>query len=197
MNKNVENSLLNKEFKKSDVNRIKNLVSGKFSSSTEELIIGYEKEKINHKEGDTWEEDNITWTIKNGVKVSISKLENLRKELSMPFTCPECNKFMVDNEVNRKFYLIDKCCSLCAVKKHDKMKMEGIYSNYTSEFISKNRGAIKKEIVNNIDNVVNEIEQKEEYFDDNFEKEDIVGGSLKINKTDVEKLKTEIKNIKD
>ena len=46
---------LNKEFKKTDVNRMRNLITGKTGASTGTQI-GYNKKIEDHKEGDVWKE---------------------------------------------------------------------------------------------------------------------------------------------
>ena len=55
--------MLNKEFKRKDVERIRNLVKGKVGESAE-LQVGYTSKKEDHKEGDIWEEGGKKWTIK-------------------------------------------------------------------------------------------------------------------------------------
>ena len=37
--------------------------------------IGYTKEYVEHKEGDVWEENGKQWTIKNGIKQTVTKLD--------------------------------------------------------------------------------------------------------------------------
>ena len=66
--------MLNKEFKRKDVERMRNLISGKANSSSETQI-GYKKKTIEYKEGDIWTKNKKTWTIKNGIKQSVSKLD--------------------------------------------------------------------------------------------------------------------------
>ena len=60
-------SVLKKEFKHRDVERLRNLVQGKYGDKTT-MGTGYSKAKEFHNEGDIWEEDGRTWTIKNGLK---------------------------------------------------------------------------------------------------------------------------------
>ena len=60
-------SVLKKEFKQRDVERMRNLVKGKYGDKTT-MGTGYQKAKEFHKEGDIWEEDSRQWTIKNGIK---------------------------------------------------------------------------------------------------------------------------------
>ena len=70
--------MLKKEFRKSDVNRARNLIMGKTGASTG-IQIGYNKKTEDYKEGDVWTENKKTWTIKNGIKQTISKLDKIKK----------------------------------------------------------------------------------------------------------------------
>ena len=85
--------MLKKEFKRKDVNRARNLIMGKTGASTGTQI-GYNTKQTDHKEGDVWTEGRKTWTIKNGIKQTMSKLDTLKKEVFMPLSCPCCNKIM-------------------------------------------------------------------------------------------------------
>ena len=79
---------LKKEFERKDVERVRNLVQGKVGSSAENQV-GYHKKTIERKEGDIWKENKKTWTIKNGIKQTISKLDAIKKEVFMTLCCPE------------------------------------------------------------------------------------------------------------
>ena len=63
----MSESLLKKEFKKSDVERVRNLVNKDFTAKTKTQL-GYRKSTEHHMEGDIWEENGKQWTIKNGIK---------------------------------------------------------------------------------------------------------------------------------
>ena len=58
--------MLKKEFKRKDVQRARNLITGKTDASTGTQI-GYKKETKDYEEGDVWTEGRKTWTIKNGI----------------------------------------------------------------------------------------------------------------------------------
>lgn len=62
----MSESLLKKEFKQSDVQRVRNLVNKDYTSTTKQQS-GYKKAIEHHKEGDVWEENGKNWTIKNGL----------------------------------------------------------------------------------------------------------------------------------
>lgn len=76
-------SLLKKEFKSKDVERVRNLVKKDFSAKTT-AGAGYEKQYEIHNEGDVWEESGRTWTIKDGIKQNITKLDAAKKAMQMP-----------------------------------------------------------------------------------------------------------------
>ena len=71
-------SLLKKEFKHSDVQRVRNIVNKDFTSKTK-LQTGYKKAYEHHVEGDVWEDKGKKWTIKNGLKQNITKLDEVKK----------------------------------------------------------------------------------------------------------------------
>jgi hypothetical protein len=52
---------------------------------------GYTKAKEFHDEGDIWEEDGRTWTIKNGLKQNITKLDKAKEGIVLPLFCPTCS----------------------------------------------------------------------------------------------------------
>ena len=75
--------MLNKEFKRKDVERMRNLIKGKVGESSE-LQVGYTTKKEDHKEGDIWKEGGKKWTIKDGIKQTATKLDKVKKEAILP-----------------------------------------------------------------------------------------------------------------
>jgi len=71
--------MLKKEFKRKDVDRARNLLMGK-SGASSETQVGYEKKRVDYKEGDVWVENKKTWTIKDGIKQTVSKMEQLKRK---------------------------------------------------------------------------------------------------------------------
>ncbi len=120
---------LKKEFKRKDVERLRNLVTGKYGNKTT-IGVGYKKAAEFYEEGDIWEEDGRKWTIKKGIKQNITKLDSAKKAHIMPLLCPECNRIM--NHSNHKaFYQIHKKCHDCVTNMETKMMIEGDYDEYT------------------------------------------------------------------
>lgn len=134
----MSDSLLRKEFKKSDVERVRNLVRGNYDNSTKS-IVGFSGESYQekHKEGDVWEEDGKTWTIEDGVRVSVSKLSRARELVRIPLTCPKCGKTM-NTRLDKKMYPIHGMCFDCVTKFEDGLRRAGLYKQYEEEMIKGN-----------------------------------------------------------
>ena len=147
--------MLKKEFKRKDVNRARNLIMGKTGASTGTQI-GYKKEIKDYKEGDIWTEGRKTWTIKNGIKQTVSKLDKLKKEVFMPLSCPCCNKIM-KHRLDKPNYKIHKKCWECVLKMESKMQHgDGEeYKKYIKQLKLKNKLSILEQTENYLLDVVN------------------------------------------
>ena len=129
--------MLKKEFKRKDVDRARNLIMGK-SGASSETQVGYKKKRIDYKEGDVWKENGKTWTIKDGIKQTISKLDAIKKEVFMPLCCPKCGKVM-KGQLDKPNYKIHKMCLNCVVDYEHKLRLKGEYDNYLKTLRLKNR----------------------------------------------------------
>ena len=128
--------MLKKEFKKKDVQRARNLIMGNSGASTGTQI-GYNKKIEEYKEGDIWTEGKKTWTIKNGIKQTISKLDIVKKEVHMPLCCPNCGKVM-KKRLDKPSYKIHKKCHDCVIEYEHKLRIRGEYDNYIKNLKTKN-----------------------------------------------------------
>ena len=129
--------MLKKEFKRKDVDRARNLIMGN-SGDSSETQIGYKKKRIDYKEGDVWKENGKTWTIKDGIKQTISKLDAIKKEVFMPLCCPKCSKVM-KKRLDKPNYKVHKMCFDCVVDYEHKLRIKGEYDNYVKQLKLKNR----------------------------------------------------------
>ena len=121
----MENNL-KKEFKKRDVQRMRNIITNKFGDRTQ-IQSGWEKKKSEYKEGDVWEENGKSWTIKNGIKQTLTKLDDIKKVVMLPLICPSCKKSMKVDEFNKHAYSVKSCCFDCAIKQEDNLRIKGDY----------------------------------------------------------------------
>ena len=135
--------MLKKEFKRKDVNRARNLIMGKTGASTVTQI-GYKKEIKEYKEGDVWKEGRKTWTIKDGIKQTVSKLDAVKKAIFMPLCCPNCGNVM-KSQYDKPNYRIHKKCHDCVVKFEGSLKNRGLYEDYVKNLKGKNNLTILDE----------------------------------------------------
>lgn len=122
-------SKLIKDWKNSDVQRMRNLITGKLKDSTKTQV-GYKKKDIIHVENEIWEENGKTWTIKNGIKQTLSKLDGFRKIDSLPLICPKCSKPLRLTKLNRVMYSVHKICADCVIDMETELKREGKFEEY-------------------------------------------------------------------
>lgn len=124
----MSDSVLKKQFQQKDVQRLRNIITGKYGDRTVQGV-GYTKEEIEYKEGDIWEEDERIWTIKNGIKQNITKLDAVKKAYNTPLFCPSCKNLM-DNRFDEKYYKIHKTCYNCVVEHETELKRLGLWGDY-------------------------------------------------------------------
>ena len=121
-------NVLKKEFSKKDVERARNLITGNTNSRTSQGV-GYSKKYEYRAEGDTWEEDGRKWTIKNGVKQNITKMDKFKKMGKTPLFCPECGTLMKKHLDKKVFPSYQKCFD-CVVDYEAKLQKEGKAEEY-------------------------------------------------------------------
>ena len=132
-------SVLKKEFKQRDVQRLRNLVQGKYGESTT-MGTGYQKF---HDEGDIWEEDNRTWTIKNGIKQNITKLDKAKEGIVLPLFCSSCSRTMKPHLDKRWFVMYGHCFN-CQVDFEANLKKENKLQEFEDQIVNANiEGAVK------------------------------------------------------
>ena len=76
---------LNKEFQKRDVERMRNLIQGKYGEKNG-TSVGFSAPHKEYKEGDIWEKDDRTWTIKDGIKQNVTKMDRAKKAYLKPYS---------------------------------------------------------------------------------------------------------------
>ena len=164
--------MLKKEFKRKDVDRARNLLTGK-SGASSETQVGYKKKRVDYKEGDVWVENKKTWTIKDGIKQTISKMDAIKKEIFMPLCCPKCSKVM-KKRLDKPNYKIHKMCFDCVIDFEHKLRIRGEYNDYVKKLRLKNRLTEINEMENLFLDLANQ--SNEGYVSENGEIERWKGG---------------------
>jgi bacterioferritin-associated ferredoxin len=134
----MEESKLQREFNQRDVQRMRNIITKDYSAKTTTQI-GYTKVQAERKEGDIWEEGGKQWTLKNGIKQTVTRFDNLKKVITLPLACPKCTKAMKTTTLNKKMWPIHKMCFDCVITMETELKREGKYEEYARNIV--NRGA--------------------------------------------------------
>jgi len=100
-------------------------------------IFGYTSVEPERKEGEKWFDVNgKAWTMKNGLKQSISKLQ----EAKMPWWCPKCEKAM-NHRFDTKFYNLYSQCYDCTINQQTQMRIDGTWDAFEKKMIRENEKA--------------------------------------------------------
>lgn len=173
-------SVLKKEFKKSDVERVRNLVNKDFTAKTKQQT-GYRKNVIKHREGDIWDEDGRQWTIKNGIKQNVTKLDAAKKALRIPLRCPSCGGPMQHHLAKKMYKYHGVCFDPCTVEMEKNLKRAGLYKQYEIRMMQGNLKQFAEDIeqwamsrVNDVDTFVTEAGDIENWNSNSSEKKKLM-----------------------
>ena len=125
----MSESMLQREFKGKDVQRMRNIITKDYTAKTTTQV-GYSKAQINRKEGDVWDESGKKWTIKNGIKQTVTRFDKLKEAINLPLTCPKCGKAMKNHSLNKKMWPLHKMCFDCVAVMETELKRTGQYEEY-------------------------------------------------------------------
>jgi bacterioferritin-associated ferredoxin len=131
----MEESKLQREFNQRDVQRMRNIITKDYSAKTTTQI-GYTKVQAERKEGDVWEESGKKWTLKNGIKQTVTRFDEIKKVINLPLACPKCSKAMKPTMLNKKMWPIHKMCFDCVITMETELKRLGQYEEYTKSLVS-------------------------------------------------------------
>lgn len=152
-----------------------------------------------HKEGDVWVENGKTWTIRNGIKRTVSKMDTARQQLLTPLACPKCNRAM-KHHLDEKMWNIHKQCFECTIDMEHEIMKAGNWSEYEKTKILANANAFCEEMESTLQEYIQESVSKTNVTED---------GSLEnwkdaskehlqnIVDNEVSQLKEKIKNYKE
>ncbi|MDA7649020.1 hypothetical protein N8580_01660 [Akkermansiaceae bacterium] len=172
---NNPDNVLKKEFSKKDVQRARNIITGNTTSRTTEGV-GYTKKHEHHVEGDIWEENGRTWTIKNGLKQNITKMDKFKKMGKFPLFCPECSTLMKKHLDTKVFPAYQKCFD-CVVDYEAQLQKEGKSEEYFNGMHNDRINSIQKEYEAFIQEKLNE--KGDGYITERGDKENWKGGFSK------------------
>jgi len=117
---------------KKGIQRMRNLVSGNASDKTK-ISTGYGKSRIVRSEGDTWDLKGKTWTIKNGIRQTVSKLDAAREAIKVPMECPKCSDPRMQHHAYKAMYKKFGMCLNCVVELEKGLRKAGKYEAFVTE----------------------------------------------------------------
>lgn len=183
---------LNKEFSKRDVQRMRNIITGNAGNATG-VQVGYSKQQQDYQEGDMWEENGKQWTIKNGIKQTVTKFDKLKKMVVMPLSCPNCNEPIKATPINKKMWNLHKMCRDCVIKMEAKIKLEGKWDEYEKGIINANKNAEVDDFEKAFEEFINT--KSDSYVTEQGDVETWSGG--KINEEEIKHVKEYIKKLRE
>ena len=143
---------------KNNIKRVRNILSGDYTGKTL-TSIGYKKKDEKYVEGDVWEENGKKWTIKNGIKRNITKLDNVRHVVRMPLTCPSCHNIMRKRLDKKMWNLRGKCFDCVIIEDTEKIK-DGSFKKYEKEVISKNMNSYLNQVKDFFEDYLDKLDSK-------------------------------------
>lgn len=168
----MSGNVLKKEFQKRDVERLRNLVKGKYGEKTS-IGIGYNGEtQEDHKEGDIWEHNGKKWTIKDGIKENVTKLDKFKKA-AVPLFCPNCKQVM-DKQLDSYYFKAYGECLDCRTVTETQMKIKGEWQSYTDQTFNIEIDQQIQEYKSYFESILSD--GKEGYVSENGEVQKWVGG---------------------
>jgi hypothetical protein len=147
----MKETTLKKQFTERDLQRVRNLATKKIHDKTI-TSVGYTKAEEKREEGDVWESDGRTWTISNGIKKTVRKVENA----TIPLLCPKCSKPM-KHQLDKQMYGIHQMCLHCVTDMESWLKMNGEYEEYERNMIRKNAQYFVDNVTNGLDQFLDDV----------------------------------------
>jgi hypothetical protein len=108
------------------INGVRRKINEVLKRTDEKIVVGWRPPAEDHKEGDVWEaSDGRQWTIKNGIKQTVTKLDLAKT----PIFCPQCTHAM-SHRFDSKYWASKGKCFACVVREETEMRRLGTWEEY-------------------------------------------------------------------
>lgn len=109
------------------LNDVRRKVNEVLTKQENRLVFGWRGEtEPTRQEGDVWEtSDGRQWTMKNGIKQTVTKLDDAKT----PWWCPRCSK-PLNHRFDMKFWKLSGHCMDCQVKDETEIRRQGKWEEY-------------------------------------------------------------------
>lgn len=109
------------------------------------IHVTIDQKPVTRVEGDIWEEKGKRWTIKNGIKRTVTKMDQARKDFITPLACPKCGSAM-KSSVDETMWSIYKSCLNCVVAVEHEIRKAGKWEEYEKAKILANANSYLKDL---------------------------------------------------
>ena len=163
------------------------------------LFVTTEGKRTNHKEGDIWTENGKEWTIKNGLKRTVSRMDAARKQVFTPLACPICNGPM-KHQLDEKMWTYNQRCFSCTIDMEHEIMKAGNWDEYVRTRITANADAFCEDMETTLNEFIQDSVTKTNVTEDGMVEKwkDADQWFLKsVVDKEVEELKTKIEKYKN
>ena len=168
------------------LNDVRRKVAEKVGKEGNRLVFGWRGEpEPTRKEGDVWEDiDGKQWTIKNGIRQSVTKLDDAKT----PWWCPKCSKPM-NHRFDIKFWRLRGHCMDCNVKHETQLRKEGKWQDFEQKMMLRNYIASAKDTIAELQHHYDTVSKPEYLLMNEHEKTVLMFEKWDV---DIEKLKKDL-----
>lgn len=169
------------------INNARRKINEIMNKQQNRIVVGWRPElEEKREEGDVWEaRDGTKWTMKNGVKQKVTKLDSAKT----PWFCPKCQKVM-NHRIDDKFWRIRGHCFDCNIKVEMELRKTGKWKEFETKVMLRNYIAHARDTIAELQDYHDTI-SKPEYF--NVDEQ--TGVILETEKwdVDIEKIKADLR----
>jgi hypothetical protein len=125
------------------LNNVRRKISEVMKKTDDRILVGWTPTTEDRNEGDVWEDlDGRKWTIKNGIKQTVTKLDAAKT----PLWCPECSKSL-SHRLDTKFFNKKGKCWECVIKEETEIRLQGKWREYEESIMRANYIAYLKDMI--------------------------------------------------
>lgn len=150
------------------------------------IFVSVGSTSVKRQEGEVWEECGKLWTIKNGIKRTVNKMDEARKELLMPLSCPQCGRSM-HHHFNERSWATHKMCFECVIDMEHTYMSKGTFKEYEKNVMLKNAEAYVKSFEEYMEDYM-----KESVAKNNVTEDGLIEKWKDVDKSHLESIKQEV-----
>lgn len=130
-----------------NIKAVQEMLGGEHKTQTKKTVSFDKKEVVRREVGDTWTDDKgQKWEQRNGYKVKVGKLSELREELKKFPNCKDgCESYLDPGQADLKMKAIHGMCLNCVVSMEHELQLKGEYEEYEKKKLLSNAEAWLKQ----------------------------------------------------